>query len=56
MPRKRKTGYTTIGIPLYVRDRLKKYGEFGESWADLFVRLLREIDDAKRIKERYKLK
>jgi hypothetical protein len=56
MPRKKKMGYTTIGIPIYVRDKLKKYGEFGESWTVLFERLMQEVDDAKRIKEKYRLK
>ena len=56
MPKKRKMGYTTVGIPVYVRDRLKQYGNFGESWTDLLLRLLQEVEDARKIKERYKLK
>ena len=56
MPRKRKIGYTTIGVPIYVRDRLKEYGKFGEGWGDLFLRLMKEVDEAQRIKERYRFK
>ena len=56
MPRKRKTGWTTIGVPMYVRDKLKEHGKFGESWTDLFERMLQEVDDAKKLKERYRLK
>ena len=53
MPRQRKIGYTTIGIPISTRDRLKDYGEFGESWDDLFLRLLGEVEDYRKMKERY---
>lgn len=49
-------GYTTIGIPIYVRDKLKSYGNFGESWSDLFVRLMQEVDDANKIKDKYRLR
>jgi len=53
MPRRRKVGYTTIGIPIYIRDRLKEYGEFGESWADLFDRMMKEIDEYRIMKQKY---
>lgn len=56
VPKSKRSGYTTIGIPIYLRDKLKEYGDFGESWADLLTKLLNEVDDAKKIKDRYKLK
>jgi len=56
MPKKKRTGWTTIGIPIHVRDGLKEYGTFGETWADLLERLIREVDESKRLKERYRLK
>jgi len=56
MPKKRKIGYTSIGIPIHTKNRLQKYGKFGESWDDLLNRLLNEMDELKQFKERYRLK
>lgn len=56
MPRKRRVGYTSIGIPIYLKERLKEYGEFGESWADLLLRMMKENDEAKLLKARFRLK
>ena len=56
MPRKRRVGYTSIGIPIYLKERLKEYGEFGESWTDLLLRMMKVIDEAKLLKARYRLK
>lgn len=53
MPRDRKVGYTTIGIPVHIRNRLKGYGEFGESWADLFDRMMKEIEEYRIMKQKY---
>ena len=56
MPRKRRVGYTSIGIPIHLKERMKEYGEFGESWTDLLTRLLKEIDEGRLLKARFKLK
>ena len=56
MPRKRRHIWSTISLPQWVIDKLKTYGEFGESWPDLMLKLMQEVDEAKLIKARYKLK
>lgn len=56
MPRKRRLTWTTVSIPEYVKKKLASYGDFGESWADLLLRLLEDVEESKKIKERYGLK
>lgn len=55
MPKQRKIGYTTIGIPIYLRDKLRRYGSFGDTWTDLLENLMNEVEEARKIKERYRL-
>jgi len=56
MPRKRKVGYTSISVPIHIKERLKEYGEFGESWTELFTKMMNEIDTLRLMKARYRLK
>jgi hypothetical protein len=56
MPRKRVQKYSTISLPMYMIDKLRKFGEFGDTWITLFEKIIKEVDEAKGIKERYGLK
>jgi len=54
--KKPKEKWTTIGIPVFVKDALIQYGNKRESWPDLLLRLIKEVEESKQIKERYGLK
>ena len=56
MGRKKTMGWTTIPVPMWVRDKLASYGTKRESWWKVIIRLLEEVEDARRMKEKYKLR
>jgi len=56
MGRKKSIGWTTIPVPMWVRDKLASYGTKRESWWRVIIRLLEEVEDARRMKEKYKLR
>jgi len=55
MPRKRVNKYTSISIPQYMVDKLRKFGKFGDTWISVFDKMIKEVEDARKIKERYRL-
>jgi len=55
MPRKRVQKYTTISLPVYVVEKLRKFGEFGDTWITLFDKMMIDVEEARKIKERYRL-
>lgn len=38
---------TTVSISKELRERLREYGMFGESFSQVFLRILNEIDELK---------
>lgn len=56
MVNQRKVGWTTISIPIHMKKMLEEYGKKGESWEDVFTRMLQEINEYRLMKERYKLR
>jgi hypothetical protein len=56
MTKQRKEGWTSISLTLHTKKRLQEYGRMEESWNDLFERMMKELDEAKLMRERYRLK
>jgi len=53
MVRKRRHKWTTISLPIHVKEDLEDYGRKSESWGDLFIRLMKDVEDYNRMKQRY---
>lgn len=56
MVKERKVGWTSIAVPIHIKKRLQEYGRMEESWGDLFERIMKELEEYKMMKERYRLK
>lgn len=47
---------TTIRVPTEVRERLRKYGVRGQSYADILANLMDEVDYERFLREQLSLK
>ena len=47
MPRKRVQKYSTISLPMYMIDKLRKFGEFGDTWITVFDKMIKDVDEAR---------
>lgn len=45
---------TTLSIRMGTKTRLQKEGEFGETWEELINRLLDELEDYKKVKDKWR--